>query len=236
MTRDIDVIHVLVADDHTVVRAGLKALIGTARDMQVVSEASNGLEAVALTRRFRPHVVVMDLSMAQLDGIAATREIVASDPESRVLVLTMHAEEEYVLAAMEAGATGFLVKSAVERELLDAIRAVAHGDTYVQPSSTRALVRGLLGASPADEGHRRLAQLSDRERSVLRMIAEGHSGPAVAQSLGISAKTVETYKLRIHEKLGIARRHEMVRFALQVGLLDIRRDSEPLPARGREPR
>ena len=234
MSTHIDTINVLVADDHTVVRAGLRALIGTARDMQVVSEASNGREAVALALRFRPHVVVMAISISQLDGIAATREILQSGVDTRVLVLTLHAEEEYVLAAMEAGATGFLVKSAVERELLDAIRSVAHGDTYVQPSSSRALVRGLLGASPDDEGRRRLAQLSDRERSVLRMIAEGHSGPAVAHALGISAKTVETYKQRIHEKIGIGRRHEMVRFALEVGLLDAGGDTELHPAAVRD--
>jgi DNA-binding NarL/FixJ family response regulator len=219
-----DVIRVLVADDHLVVRSGLRALLGLAKDISVVSEATNGREAVLLAQRFAPDVVLMDLSMAQLDGIAATREIVATVPNARVLVLTMHTEEDFLMRALEAGAAGYLVKSAAERELIDAVRAVAHGDTYVQPTATRVLVRELIHASPAAEDQRQLAMLSDRERDVLRLLAEGYSAPDVGHTLGISPKTVDTYKQRIAEKLGIARRHEMVHFALRVGLLVAGRD------------
>jgi len=214
-----DLIRILVADDHAVVRAGIRALVNTARDMELVSEASNGREAVSLAQRFNPDVVVMDIAMAQLDGIGATKELKAIAPDIRVVVLTMHAEDEYLIAALDAGAAGFLLKSAAERELLDAIRAVAHGDTYVQPTATRALVRELTRPNTQQARSRALALLSERERSVLRMIAEGHSGPAVAEALGISPKTVETYKQRIHEKLGIASRPAIVSFALSVGIL-----------------
>ena len=219
-----DVIRVLVADDHLVVRSGLRALLGLAKDITVVSEATNGREAVLLAQRFAPDVVLMDLSMSQLDGISATREIVETVPNARVLVLTMHTEEDFLMRALEAGAAGYLVKSAAERELLDAVRAVAHGDTYVQPTATRVLVRELIHAAPAAEDQRRLAMLSDRERDVLRLLAEGYSAPDVGHTLGISPKTVDTYKQRIAEKLGIARRHEMVHFALRVGLLAAGRD------------
>ena len=214
-----DVIRVLLADDHLVVRSGLKTLLASAKDIAVVSEATNGREAVLLAQRFLPDVVIMDLSMAQLDGIAATKEIVSTLPNTRVLVLTMHAEDDYLLRALEAGAAGYLVKSAAERELLDAVRAVAHGDTYVQPTATRVLIRELMHASPAAEDQQQLDLLSDRERDVLRLLAEGYSAPDVGALLGISPKTVDTYKQRITEKLGIARRHELVRFALRVGLL-----------------
>lgn len=138
-----DVIRVILADDHAVVRAGLKAVLSSARDITVLTEATNGREAVALAERFNPDVVVMDLSMAELDGISATREIVAKGLATRVLVLTMHSEEEYLVQALEAGAGGYLVKSAADRELVDAVRAVARGDVYVQPSAGRVLARGL---------------------------------------------------------------------------------------------
>ena len=214
-----DVIRVLLADDHMVVRSGLRTLLGMARDIQVVSEANNGLEAVQLAHHLQPDVVVMDLAMAQLDGIEATRQIVAANPAARVLVLTMHVEEEYVRRALEAGAAGYLLKSASSRELLDAVRAVAHGDTYVHPSATRTLAREVMHVGPEAEEQRRLALLSDRERDVLRLLAEGYSAPDVGGQLGISPKTVDTYKQRISEKLGIARRPELVRFALRAGLL-----------------
>src|SRR5919202_5243256 len=128
-----DLIRVVLADDHAVVRAGLKAVLSTAKDISVVSEATNGREAVALAERLKPDVLVMELSMVELDGIAATKEIVAKGLPVRVLVLTMHAEEEYLVQALQAGASGYLVKSAADRELVDAVRAVARGEVYVQP-------------------------------------------------------------------------------------------------------
>jgi two-component system, NarL family, response regulator NreC len=214
-----DQIRVILADDHAVVRAGLKAVLGSARDIVVVSEASNGREVVALAERFQPDVVVMDLSMGDTDGLTATKELVAKGPTPRILVLTMHAEEEYLVQALEAGAAGYLVKSAADRELVDAVRAVAHGDVYVQPSAGRVLARGLKRGERSADERARYEKLTERERDVLRLVAEGYSAPEIGEKLFISPKTVDTYKQRIGEKLGLTHRPDYVRFALKIGLL-----------------
>lgn len=214
-----DQIRVILADDHAVVRAGLRAVLGAAKDIEVVSEATSGREAVALAERLRPDVVVMDLSMADGDGLTATRELVAKGPTPRVLVLTMHAEEEYLVQALQAGATGYLVKSAADRELVDAVRAVAHGDVYVQPSAGRILARGLKRNDKAADERTRYEKLTERERDVLRLVAEGYTAPEIGEKLFISPKTVDTYKQRINEKLGLSHRADYVKFALKLGLL-----------------
>lgn len=225
-----DIIRVLLADDHLVVRTGLKTILGTARDISVVCDASDGRQAVDLAARFRPDVVVMDLSMGTMDGIAATREIVARQLPTRVLILTMHSEEEYLLSALDAGASGYLVKSAAERELVDAVRALAHGEMYVQPRAARVLTGRMKRNHPGAEDEARLALLTEREREVLRLIAEGYSAPDIGQQLDISAKTVDTYKQRITEKIGVAGRPDYVRFALRVGLLTAAHANEAHPA------
>src|SRR5258708_19002500 len=214
-----DTIRVILADDHLVVRAGLKALLATNRDIEVVCEAANGREAPALVERLGLLVVVLDLAMHVLDGIATTREIAKSWPETKVLVLTMHTEDEYPVSLLEAGASGYLVKNAADRELGDAIRAVASGDSYVQPSFARALARQVSKrANHADE--RQLhAQLSERERDVLVLVAGGYSASEIGERLFISPKTVETYKQRINEKLGLSHRSDYVQFCLRLGLL-----------------
>jgi two-component system, NarL family, response regulator NreC len=214
-----DVIRIVLADDHAVVRAGLKAVLGTARDMQVIGEASNGLEAVALAERLKPDVIVMDLSMDQMDGSTATKEIVAKGLPSRVLVLTMHAEEEYLIGVLEAGAAGYLVKSAADRELVDAVRTVARGDLFVRPGAARVLAKGLTRKDPAKEERTRYEKLTERERDVLRLVAEGYSAPEIGEKLFISPKTVDTYKQRIHEKMGLSHRAAYVQLALRLGLL-----------------
>src|SRR6476659_10552043 len=162
-----DVIKVILADDHLVVRAGLKALLSTSKDIEVVGEASNGRDAVALVERLSPHVAVLDLDMPQMDGLAATKAIVEKGGEARVLILTMHTEDEFLINLLEAGAAGYLVKNAADRELADAIRAVASGDVYVQPSASRALARALSRRSEHAEERERFERLSERERSVL---------------------------------------------------------------------
>jgi DNA-binding NarL/FixJ family response regulator len=214
-----DVIRVILADDHAVVRAGLKAVLGAAKDIQVVGEAANGREAVAMVDRLHPHVVVMDLSMPDMDGVAATKELVGKESDARVLVLTMHAEDEYLVPLLEAGASGYLVKSAADRELVAAVRAVAHGDTYVQPSAARALAKGVRRRAEHADERDRFAQLTDRERDVLRLVARGFSAPEIGEQLFISPKTVDTYKQRIGEKVGLTHRSEYVQFALKLGLL-----------------
>ena len=210
-----DLIRVVLADDHTVVRAGLKAVLGTAKDVDVVGEARNGEEAVALVDRFNPDVVVMDLSMNGMDGVTATKEIVAKGGTTRVLILTMHPEEDYLVPLLEAGAAGYLVKSAADRELLDAVRAVAKGDVYVRPTAARVLAKGLIRAV----FDRSWSLLTERERDVLRLTAQGYSAPEIGERLFISPKTVDTYKQRINEKLGLSHRADYVQFALRLGLL-----------------
>ena len=214
-----DIIRIVLADDHAVVRAGLKAVLGTARDMEVVGEASNGLEAIALAERLNPDVIVMDLSMDQMDGSTATKEIVAKGLSPRVLVLTMHAEEEYLVQVLEAGAAGYLVKSAADRELVDAVRTVARGDLFVRPGAARVLAKGLTRKDPAKAERERYEKLTERERDVLRLVAEGYSAPEIGEKLFISPKTVDTYKQRIHEKMGLAHRAAYVQLALRLGLL-----------------
>lgn len=214
-----DLIRVILADDHTVVRAGLKAVLGTAKDIDVVGEARDGREAVALVDRFHPDVVVMDLSMVGMDGAAATKEIVAKGGETRVLILTMHPEEDYLVPLLEAGAAGYLVKSAADRELVDAVRAVAKGDVYVRPAAARILAKGLTKKDPHEVDRDRFAKLTERERDVLRLTAQGYSAPEIGERLFISPKTVDTYKQRINEKLGLSHRAEYVQFALRLGLL-----------------
>ncbi|MFL5561764.1 MAG: response regulator [Gemmatimonadaceae bacterium] len=214
-----DQIRVVLADDHAIVRAGLKAILGAARDIAVVGEASNGRDAVALAARFRPHVVVMDLTMGEMDGIAATRLIVGTENAPRVLVLTMHPEDEYLVPLLEAGASGYLVKSAADRDLVDAVRAVARGDLYVRPSAARVLARELKKKEEAASDRSRFEKLTERERDVLRMTAEGYSAPEIGEKLHISPKTVDTYKQRVNEKLGLSHRPDYVQFALRIGIL-----------------
>ena len=214
-----DVIRVILADDHLVVRAGLKALLGTSKDIEVVGEASNGRDAVALVERLSPHVAVLDLDMPQMDGLAATKELVARGSSTRVLILTMHTEDEYLVTLLEAGAAGYLVKNAADRELADAVRAVAAGGLYVQPAASLTLARAVARrAEHADEREKYL-QLSERERDVLVLVASGHSASEIGEKLFISPKTVETYKQRISEKMGLSHRPDYVQLCLRLGLL-----------------
>jgi two-component system, NarL family, response regulator NreC len=214
-----DLIRVVLADDHAIVRAGLKAVLGAARDIEVIGEASDGAEAVATAERLRPEVVVMDLSMGGMDGLAATKALAAKGPSPRVLVLTMHAEEEYLVPLLEAGAAGYLVKSAADRDLVDAVRTVARGDVYVRPAAARVLAGGLRRpGSPPDEKSR-YDRLTERERDVMRLVAQGYSAPEIGERLFISPKTVDTYKQRVNEKMGFAHRADYVKSALKLGLL-----------------
>ena len=226
-----ETIRVLLADDHLVVRAGLRALLRSAPDITVVAEASTGREAVDATARLAPDVVVMDLSMADMDGVAATKAIVASGSKAKVLVLTMHSEDEYLVDALGAGAVGYLVKSAAARELVDAIRAVVHGDVYVQPAAARVLARGVRHPSTPADDQARLDHLTGREREVLRLVAEGYSAAGIGERLFISPKTVDTYKQRITEKLGRAGRPDYVRFAVRAGLLPVDVSTPPAVTR-----
>ncbi len=216
-----EVLRVLLVDDHTLMRAGLRALLRPVPDILVAGEAANGMEAVEEARRLRPHVVVMDLEMTGGDGVTGTRALMEIEPPPRILILTMHSEHEHLIPLLEAGASGYLAKDAADRELVDAIRAVAAGEVYVRPAVARLLASSLRErvVPSADPLHARYETLSDRERLVVQRVAEGYNGREIGRQLGISAKTVDTYKQRIEEKLGLSHRTDYVRFALALGLL-----------------
>jgi len=210
-------IRVLLADDHAVVRSGLRALLSGEPDVQVVGEASTGREAVAKAEALRPDVAVMDISMPDMDGLEATRAIRQRGLPTQVVVLTVHADDEYLLRALDAGACGYVVKSASDTDLLQAIRLAAQGQVFLYPSA----VRRVLSHYVQSRGQRKRLpeQLSGREQEVLRLTAAGYTNQEIAQELGISPKTVDTYRQRIMEKLGLERRSELVRYALRKGLL-----------------
>jgi DNA-binding NarL/FixJ family response regulator len=224
-----DLIRVILVDDHQIVRSGLKAVLSTAKDIAVVGEGGTGKDALALAERLDPHVIVMDLSMPDMDGLTATRELQKANANRvqphdepatrRVLVLTMHTEDEHLVALLEAGAGGSLLKSVADRELVDAVRTVAAGDVYVQPTAARALARGLAKRDGNAEERARFDKLTDREQVVLKMVAEGYTAPEIGEHLTISPKTVDTYKQRIGEMLGLSHRTDYVKFALKLGLL-----------------
>jgi DNA-binding NarL/FixJ family response regulator len=213
------VIKVVLVDDHAVVRAGLKAVLGSAKDIQVIGEGANGNDAISLAQRLDPDVIVMDLSMGEMDGVEATKELVGSKARARILILTMHAEDSYLVPLLEAGANGYLVKSAADRELIDAVRAVAAGDMYMQPSAARALAQRIQRKAEHADERTKYEKLTEREQNVLRYVARGYSAPEIGEKLFISPKTVDTYKQRINEKLGLAHRSDYVDFALKIGLL-----------------
>lgn len=214
-----DIIRVVLADDHAVVRAGLKAVLGTAKDIQVIGEVSNGIEAVSAAQRLDPDVLIMDLSMPQMDGIEATKRLIAAGVRAKILILTMHSPDEALIPLIENGISGYLQKTAADRELVDAVRAVAHGDTYLQPSAARVLAGGLRKKAERSDDRSKFDRLTPRERDVLRFVAQGFSAPEIGLRMSISPKTVDTYKQRIQEKLGLMHRSDYVQFALKLGLL-----------------
>ena len=209
-------LRVVLADDHAIVRAGLRGLIEGVDGLEVVGEAESGEEAVRLAAELRPDVVVIDISMPGIGGMAATERIARETPGVRVLVLTMHADRGHLTRLLEAGASGYVLKRAEYDELVRAIRSVGAGESYVDPRLAGAVLRPSGGA-----GHERQdVPLSAREEEVLRRIAWGESNKAIAKRLGISTRTVETYKSRLSEKLGVRTRPEIVRYAVGQGWLE----------------
>jgi two-component system, NarL family, response regulator NreC len=208
-------IRVLLAEDHTIVRQGLRALLQDAPDLEVVGEAADGRAAVAEAVRLAPDLVIMDLSMPNLNGVEATRQICAQVPAARVLVLSMHAGEEYVRPAIRAGAHGYLVKGSGLADLLAAARAVARGQAFFSPAAAAVLLQEARAPTAGEPG----AELSGREREVLQLLAEGHSSREIGAILFISPKTVEGHRARIMAKLGIHDVPGLVRYAVRTGLV-----------------
>ena len=213
-------IRLLVADDHPVVRAGLRMLLSAEPDMEVVGEAVDGKTAVERALELRPDVVVMDLTMGDMDGLAATQEIVDHLPRTKVVVLTMHSDEEYLRQALNAGATGYVLKEAVDTEIAVAIRVVQRGEVFLYPSFTRVLLEDLIQAEETDDSSEQNGYelLSDREKEVLRLVALGDTNREIAERLFLSVRTVETYRARLMEKLNLKSRGELVRYALRKGI------------------
>jgi len=213
-------ITVLIADDHAILRAGLKMLINAQADMEVVAEAPDGDQAVRAARDTSPQVALMDLTMPGSGGMGALEEIARCCPDTRVLILSMHEDPAYLRSVLAAGAYGYVLKRAVDIELLAAIRAVHRGGVFVDPSLAHVFVQDVLDKpAPADRALRSLKILSERERQVLGLVAQGYGSRDIAKQIVVSVKTVETYRARIAEKLGLRTRHEIIRFAIQMGLL-----------------
>ena len=211
-------ISIVLADDHGVVRAGLKALLDAQPDMHVVAEAEDAERAVELVLRFQPAVLVTDLSMPG-GGLESIREVASHNLPTKVLVLTVHAEERYLLPVLDAGGSGYVRKSSAHTDLLDAIRTVARGEVFLDPAATKTLLQGYLGRVRSGDEQDFRELLSDRERDVVRLTAEGHTAQQAADQLALSVKTVETYRHRAMQKLGLTNRAELVQYALRAGLL-----------------
>ena len=216
---------VVLVEDHGLVRAGLRALLEKFEDISVVGEASDGREAVRLVKRHRPHVVVMDVAMPNLNGIEAARQMIKESETVRILILSMHANEAYVLQTLRAGACGYMLKDAATTELELAIRAVARGETYLSPAVSKQVVRNLLQGDGGMSQSEPLHLLTPRQREVLQLIAEGKNTKQIAYLLGTSSKTVETHRAHIMERLEIYDIVGLTRFAIRSGLVQL---EEPL--------
>jgi DNA-binding NarL/FixJ family response regulator len=210
-------IRIVIADDHGVVAEGLKHLVEAQSDMEVLSLAVDGREAVRQARDLQPDVVLMDLSMPELNGADATRAILERDPKCRVIVLSMYSEREYVRRALKAGAAGYVVKRSAAKEVVEAIRAVHAGQRYLSARVADVVIDDYAGDGAEDL----LSKLSQREREVLQLLAEGRTGAQIAERLSLSQKTVETYRARLVEKLGIRDVAGLVRFAIQRGIVSL---------------
>jgi two-component system response regulator NreC len=215
-------IRVLIADDHAVLRAGLRLLINTQPDMTVVADAGDGAEAVRLANETKPDVVVMDITMPAMGGIEAIEQIRQAIPQTQILVLTMHDDTAYLRSALAAGASGYVVKKSADSELISAINAVYRGQMFVDlASSSGAIQEALLDRSNKDQDRPGdpKSLLSQREKAVLRLVAEGYTNQHAADRLCLSVKTIETYRMRLAEKLGLRTRADLTRYALEIGLI-----------------
>lgn len=215
-------IRILIVDDHSVLRAGLRMLLNAEDDLTVVGEASDVAQAVAALAREQPDVVLVDISMPEVNGLDGLAQMQAAAPASRFLILTMHDDEGYLRTALSAGAAGYVLKQAANTELLSAIRVVSQGGTYLHPTHRAVLFEGEAGlraAHPETQDEAEYQRLSPREKEILRLMAMGYTNRQAAEELFLSEKTVETYKSRLMSKLNLHTRTELVRYALRLGLI-----------------
>ena len=214
-------IRVLIVDDHTLVRAGIRSLLALVADIEVVGEASDGKEALVKVRQLMPDVVLMDLAMPIMGGLEATRRIRRQFPETRVLALTQYDDSEYVVPIIEAGARGFVTKMAAFSELTSAIQAVYRGDSFLSPSAAAALVQECQQKTAGEEGKDPYQQLTDREREVLKLVVEGHTAREIADMLVVTPKTVEWYKASLMRKLNIHNKTDLIKFAIRKRIITV---------------
>ena len=211
-------IRVLIADDHTIVRAGVRLLLEAEPDMEVVGEALTGEEAVRLAENLRPTVALMDIAMPALDGLEATRRIRAGSPDTRVLVLTMHRSDEYFFEVLKAGASGYVLKAADTDELITAIRVVARGETFLVPTMAKKLVEDYVSRFGEVEAPGQ-PSLTHREKEILRLVAKGYSNKEIAERLVLSPSTIHSHRTNMMKKLNLSTRRELVQYARERGLL-----------------
>jgi two-component system response regulator NreC len=214
-------IRVLLAENHTIVRKGLRVLLDDETDIEVVGEAEDGREAVEQVERLHPDVVLMDITMPLLNGVEATRQIKAQHPEVQVLGLTRHENEEYIYQLLRAGASGYVVKQAAPAELVEAIRAVFEGDTYLSPSINPSVVEAYIRQANAMVKKGPEERLTPREREVLQLVAEGRTNREIARVLSISVKTVEHHRANLMSKLGLYSAAELTQYAIRMGVIDV---------------
>lgn len=210
---------ILIAEDHAIVREGIRMILDAEPDFEVVGETKDGEEAIQLARTLRPDVVVMDISMPRMTGVEATREIKRMLPDTDILILTMHEEESYVFQLLQLGASGYVLKRAAAADLVEAVRAAARGEAFLYPSVARSVVQDYLDRLRTGEGSERFDGLTEREREILVLLAEGLTNAQIADRLYISVKTVQTHRSHIMEKLDLHDRSLLVRYAVRKGLI-----------------
>ena len=213
-------IRVLIADDHGLVRAGIRALVEKHSSMEVVGEASDGREALRMTRQHQPDIVLMDIAMPELNGLEVVRQLAKDFPKVRSIILSMHADEEHVWQALQAGAAGYLVKGGSLEELELAIKSVAHGETYLSPGVSGPVIKEYVRRTSPDGDSALTDILTPRQREILQMIAEGRSTKQIALVLNISVKTVESHRAQLMRRLGVQDIASLVRYALRIGLVE----------------
>jgi two-component system response regulator NreC len=212
-------IRVFLVDDHTVVRQGLRRILESDDEIEIVGEAGDGRTAIDLVQKLRPHVVVMDVAMPELNGIEATRQILKRVEGARVLVLSMHGDDVYVRQALKAGARGYLLKDSEDLDLIKAVKAIRAGGSFFSPPVSKVVLSGYLGDKVDGDAEDGVARLTDREREVLQLIAEGKTNKEVAHALTVSVNTVETHRKHIMEKLDLHNTAELVRFAIRTKIV-----------------
>jgi two-component system response regulator NreC len=213
-------IRILLADDHTILRAGLKMMLNAQPDMEVVGEAQDGRQALQEAQRLQPDIILMDITMPDINGIEATKQLKRLLPDVKVLILTMHEHEEYVFQALRAGASGYMLKEAADTDLISALRIIQSGQFYLSPTAQSVMVGDYLQRVRTGEEKDSYSSLTEREREILKLVAEGYTNNQIAERLVISPKTVDTHRTHIMDKLNLHSRAELVKYAMRRGLLE----------------